>query len=43
MKTIEPEIQYCPECGWNLYTNFFPGNNGLVEKMWCSFCGYIER
>lgn len=38
---IEPEIHYCKECGWNLYASFFPGNNGSIEKYWCSFCGYF--
>jgi predicted RNA-binding Zn-ribbon protein involved in translation (DUF1610 family) len=35
------EIVYCPECGWNAESDFFPGNNGLVVKYWCSFCGWF--
>jgi predicted RNA-binding Zn-ribbon protein involved in translation (DUF1610 family) len=35
--------EYCPECGWNMYRIFVPGNNGLVEKYWCSFCGFKEK
>jgi hypothetical protein len=35
------EIHYCPNprCGYNLYSQFFPGNNGLVREWYCSFCG----
>jgi hypothetical protein len=40
-KVIENEITYCPECGWNVEWEFFPGNNGLIEKHWCSHCGYF--
>jgi hypothetical protein len=38
---IEPEIIYCPDCGWGMDFVFFPGNNGLIIKEYCSFCGYI--
>jgi hypothetical protein len=39
-RTPTAQIEYCPECTWNLYSDFFLGNNGLVEKFWCSFCGW---
>jgi ribosomal protein L37E len=38
----EDKIEYCPECGWNMYKIFVPGNNGFMEKYYCSFCGYKE-
>ena len=38
---IPDEIHYCPYCHWNLYSAFFPGNNGLVRKYYCSFCGLM--
>jgi len=34
--------EYCPECGWNMYRTLWPGNNGLVVRQQCSFCGRIE-
>lgn len=39
----EDKIEYCPECHWNMYKIYVEGNNGLVEKYWCSFCGYVEE
>ncbi len=38
---MEDEIEYCPYCGWNLYSDYFLGNNGLIKKYWCSFCGWF--
>ena len=40
---IEPIIDYCEFCGWNLYSyGFIIGNNGPVEKFYCSFCGWFK-
>lgn len=39
---IEPAIQYCPYCGWDMEGRYFkPGNNGLVEVRYCQMCGEI--
>ena len=38
---IAGEVEYCPECGWGVTQSLFPGNNGLVEKQWCSYCGWF--
>lgn len=33
---------YCPDCGyWDLLRSLWPGNNGLIEKWQCTFCGWI--
>jgi len=38
---IEPEIQYCPYCGWNTYETIVYGNNGMLLRRYCSYCGWI--
>jgi hypothetical protein len=38
---IDKEIIYCPYCTWNLTSALFPGNNGLVEKWYCQWCGLM--
>jgi hypothetical protein len=39
----QPELNYCPDCGWNTYPVFFPGNNGLIIYECCSFCGWFGK
>lgn len=40
---IAGEVHYCPECTWNVYTVLWPGNNGFVERQYCSFCGWFGQ
>ena len=42
-KRNQSELNYCPDCGWNTYPVFFPGNNGLIVYECCSFCGWFGK
>ena len=42
-RNFHSELNYCPECGWNTYPVFFPGNNGLIIYECCSYCGWFGR
>jgi len=39
----QSEINYCPDCGWNTYPVFFPGNNGMIIYECCSYCGWFGK
>ncbi len=39
----QEEIEYCPDCGWNMYSVLWPGNNGMVIRKACDHCGYLGQ
>ena len=41
MRSTDHEIKYCPDCGYSTEVQMWPGNNGLIEVRWCTWCGWL--